>query len=209
MAGEKGTVPCASCGTPVETDWGVCPRCGTPRRPGGLAEIDTSPGAPLIRAPKRLRISGHDYVPTGLRQEYERTQLEREQRRAAEVKFRQTKTLYAAIAGLALVAFPYAVPAFVFLPSRKDAIALLGLDALVGVTAGALLSLAKGGWFQACLIFGAAFVAAITLLVKRDFPVTDNPAAFATVAATALLSIVVAGVLGAAIDEHVDQGINY
>jgi hypothetical protein len=198
MAAEK--VLCTRCAATINPDWGTCPRCGTPRPLGSGA-----PTAATFARPPRRTLTAQNYVPEGLEREYELARLEQAELRTQEGRMRRSKLLFTSLAGLALVALPYAVPAFAFLPERRDALMLLGADAALGLAAGALLAIGKGGAFEALLLFGGTFVVAIYMLVEKGFPALEQPWAFVTVAATALCSIVVAAVIGVAIDEHAEE----
>jgi hypothetical protein len=146
-------------------------------------------------------VSDHDYVPLSLAREYQEQTEERRERLAQARESRAFRVRAAAIAGLALVAFPFAVPGFFFLPSRGDAAILLLVDAAIGALAGVLTALVGGGAFKAMLLFALAFAAATFLLVQRHFPVHENPAAIAVLASTGLFALLVAATVGVALDE--------
>src|SRR5581483_10332004 len=121
--------------------------CGTTRHATRLDELETVPGAPLIRAPKRKRISQHDLVPLSLKDEYEQVAREREIRGVRSGADRTRKFVWAAATGAALTAMPLAVPGFLFLPLKSTALMLVGLDLVVGAAAGFLTLRLKGGLF--------------------------------------------------------------
>ncbi len=197
----QGTIPCPSCGTSVPIEHSRCTRCGTSLKPGG--ELNTTPGSPLLRpVERRRRISSRDLVPESLRREFEQIRKERAERgEATETTFRQ-KQLLAAITGAALTAFPMAVPGFMFLPRRSDAVLLILFDLLIGGTAGSIVLRFKGGLFQGLLVFVVGFAVSVWAKIHLDYPLEHEPVAIAVLGSAVALSCLVACVVGVALDEH-------
>jgi hypothetical protein len=178
-----------------------CSRCGTAVNP--LDDLQTSPGSPLAKpVPKRRRISSHDLVPESLRREFEQIRKERAERsETTESSFRQ-KQLLAAITGAALTAFPMAVPGFMFLPRRSDAVLLILFDLLIGATAGSIVLRSKGGVFQGLFVFAVGFAVSLWAKVHLDYPLDHEPVAIAVLGSAVAASCLVACVVGVALDEH-------
>jgi hypothetical protein len=200
----KGMVPCWQCGVEMPLEHSRCSRCGTPRPTTKLDEIQTTPGAPLIRVPKRRRISSHDLVPISLRDEYDEAERERAERGARSRDERAKKLLWAAAAGAALTALPMGIPGFLFLPLRSDAFLLAVLDVVIGALAGLLTVRVRGGLFQGLVLFGAGFAAAVATKIKNGYPTEHQPVAIAVLASAVVFSLLVAGFIGMALDEHED-----
>jgi hypothetical protein len=198
----KGMTPCWQCGVEMPIEHTRCSRCGTSRHPTRLDELDTVPGAPLIRAPKRRRISSHDLLPVSLRDEYDQAARERETKGVRAGSDRTRKFLWAAATGAALTAAPLAVPTFLFLPLKSTAVLLLGLDLVIGAAAGFLTVRVKGGIFQGLVLFCAGFAAAVWTKVHVGYPIEHQPVALAVLGSAIALSVLVAGFVGMALDEH-------
>lgn len=201
MAG-KGMSSCWSCGAEMPIEHSRCLRCGTTRRTSSLDELDTMPGAPLIRPPKRRRISSHDLLPVSLRDEYEDAAREREVKGLRHSDDRRKKFLWAAGAGAALTALPMAIPGFLFMPLRSDAFLLTLLDIVIGALAGFLTLRLRGGLLQGLMMFSAGFAAAVWTKVRIGYPIQHQPVAIAVLAAAVFLSVLVGGFIGMALDEH-------
>jgi hypothetical protein len=198
----KGMTPCWQCGVEMPIEHTRCSRCGTTRHPTRLDELETVPGAPLIRAPKRRRISSHDLIPLSLRDEYEQVAREREIKGVRSGTDRTRKFVWAAATGAALTAAPLAVPGFLFLPLKSTALMLLGLDLIIGAAAGYLTLRVKGGLFQGLVLFGAGFAAAVWTKVHVGYPVEHQPVALAVLGSAIAASLLVSGFVGMALDEH-------
>src|SRR4051812_21487510 len=96
--------PCWSCGVEMPNEHTRCTQCGSVRRTSNLHELDTMPGAPLIRPPKRRRISSHDLIPVSLREEYDQAARDRDVKGIKTGADRKAKLFWAAGAGAALTA---------------------------------------------------------------------------------------------------------
>lgn len=204
MSGE-GASPCRTCGASVPIEHSRCSRCGTSRTTGFMADVPTVPGSPLVRAPKRRRISSHDLVPVSLRQEYEQIQKEKASRTVAtDLAYRQ-KQLLSALTGAALTAFPVAIPTFLFMPLRSDALLVFFLDLLVGALAGSVLLRIGGGLFRGLFVFALGFGLSLWAKMRLGYPIEHQPVATAVLASAAALSVLVAAVVGVALDEHSER----
>ncbi|MEZ0229888.1 MAG: hypothetical protein ACAI25_14790 [Planctomycetota bacterium] len=193
---------CWSCGKEMAPEHTRCLKCGATRPTTDLGDLHTTPGAPLIRVPKRKRISSHDLVPLSLRDEYEQTARERQVQGMAASEERMKKFLWACATGAALTAIPMAIPAFLFMPARADAFLLTILDVVIGALAGFLTLRMKGGMFPGLVLFACGFAAAVFTKVKVGYPIEHQPVAIAVLGAAVGFSLLVAGFIGQALDEH-------
>jgi hypothetical protein len=201
----QGTVPCSSCGAPVPFEHSRCSRCGTQLRYGALADLPTMPGAPLIRTARRKRISSHDLVPQSLRDEHEELQREHETRREQGAGVRAQKFAWAAATGAALTAVPLAIPTFLFLPGKWDALLLLFLDLMIGGLAGSITLRLGGGALRGLVVFSVGFATSVWLKIHLHYPMQHHPVAFPVLMCAVVACALVASVVGVALDEHGDQ----
>jgi hypothetical protein len=198
----KGMSSCWSCGKEMAPEHTRCLKCGSTRPASDLGTLETMPGAPLIRVPKRKRISSFDLVPLSLREEYEQTARERQVQGIAASEERMKKFLWACATGAALTALPMSIPAFLFMPVRVDAFLLTVLDVVIGALAGFLTLRIRGGMFAGLVIFAAGFAAAVWTKVRVGYPVEHQPVAIAVLGSAVGFSLLVAGFIGQALDER-------
>ncbi|HZV02014.1 MAG TPA: zinc ribbon domain-containing protein [Planctomycetota bacterium] len=201
-----GTTNCPNCGAAVPIEHTRCTRCGqSQHRVGSLGDLPTTPGAPLIRPPKRRRISSHDLVPVSLRYENERRRAEQETRQARFLESQGGRVLAAAIAGAALTALPSSIPDFLFLPLKRDAFMLVLLDLVIGAVAGMLVARSGGGIFRGLFFFLLGFAGSIYEKLRMGYPLEHQPVAVAVLASATFLSLLVACVIGLSLDETSDS----
>ncbi len=198
----KSMSSCWSCGQEMAPEHTRCLKCGATRPVSDLASLETMPGAPLVRVPKRKRISSHDLVPLSLRDEYDQSARERQVQGIAASEERMKKFIWACATGAALTAIPMSIPAFLFMPVRVDAFLLTVLDLVIGALAGFVTLRLRGGMMQGLVVFGCGFAAAVWTKLKVGFPTDHQPISLLVLGSAVGFSLLVAGFIGMALDEH-------
>ncbi len=205
MSAER-TEPCSNCGEPVLVEHTRCLKCGVSQlrfRP--LGSLETTPGAPVIRTRRRERISAEVIIPASLREEREAQMRELAESRARTDELRDRKWTWAVATGAALTAFPLAVPTFLFLPGKWDALLLLFIDAVIGGISGSLTLRLGGGALRGLFSFAFGIALSVWLRVKLHYPVLQPPVALPVLASAVIACVLVATIVGVALDEHGDQ----
>jgi hypothetical protein len=200
------TYPCPACTKPVPMDASACPTCRMPFKHGSINEIDSTPGAPYARrTTRKSRLSDRGYVPAALRDE-----IEAKRRAEADaVDANAGMAIRLVFIGASLAALPYGIGSVLFLPELFYASIAFVADALLGAVAGLLLARLGGSALKSLFLFGLAFTAGAFVKFRLGYPMPriqvydfENAGAIALLGATFLLTMIVAGMVGSAVDTH-------